>query len=345
MARRKYAPRRALPESGGKNSRFSQRGPASHVPMTSGFTGATAARRDFAWLVVAMIAVALLSIHFELSERLLAWTRPWERYQLDELPGILLCLAVALAWFAWRRMRDARIALARRLTLEQDLAAALAENRRLSQSIVQLQEEERRGLAREMHDELGQHLNAIKIDAVTIRANITDEGTIQSSAESIIRLADRVHAVVRDITRKLRPAGLDELGLSAALENYIEEWRGRYAGIAVDLSIDGELEQLGESLNMLVYRVVQESLTNVARHSQARNVSIRIARAASTDGDDELVIEVSDDGEGIVSKETNPGLGLIGMRERIDSAGGCLETGSPSGCGFRVVARVPVSAR
>jgi two-component system sensor histidine kinase UhpB len=345
MARCEFAPRRPLPESDGKISRFSRRAPAARVPMTSDFATGTAARRDSAWLVLAMVAVAFVSIHFEVSEMLLSWTRPWERYQLDELPGILLCLAFAFAWFAWRRMRDARVALARRLALERDLAAALAENRRLAQSIVQLQEEERRGLAREMHDELGQHLNAIKIDAVTIRQNAKSEGTIYSSAESIIRVTDRVHAVVRDIMRKLRPAGLDELGLSAALENYIEEWRARYAGIAVSFTIDGELEQLGESLNMLVYRVVQESLTNVAKHAHARNVSLRIARAVSPADGDQVVIEISDDGGGRGPAKAGAGLGLIGMRERVDSAGGRLEIGNRSVHGFRVVARVPVSAR
>jgi signal transduction histidine kinase len=313
--------------------------------MTSGFATGTAARRDFAWLVLAMVAVALASIHFEVSEMLLSWSRPWERYQLDELPGILLCLAIGLAWFAWRRMRDARVALARRLALERDLAAALTENRRLSQSIVQLQEEERRSLAREMHDELGQHLNAIKIDAVTIRDSATGGGPVLSSAEAIIRVADRVHVVVRDITRKLRPAGLDELGLSAALENYIEEWRGRYTGVGVGFTIDGELEQLGESLNMLVYRVVQESLTNVARHANARNVSLRIARTVSTAHADEVVIDIADDGNGMVTEKANSGLGLIGMRERVESAGGRLELRSTSGSGFRVVARVPVKLR
>jgi signal transduction histidine kinase len=302
------------------------------------------ARRDLAWLCVAMIIAAAVSIHFELSETLLAWTRPWERYQLDELPGMLLFLALGLAWFAWRRMCEARIALAQRINLERDLAAALTENRRLSQSIVQMQEEERRSLAREMHDELGQHLNAIKIDAVTIRDG-TGDAPVRASAETIIRVVDRVHGVVRDITRKLRPAGLDELGLPAALENCVEEWRGRSRGVAVELSCDGDLEGLGEATNMLVYRIVQESLTNVARHAQASKVTLRIARAVAPAAD-ALVIEVVDDGHGAVARTVDAkhgGLGLIGMRERVDAAGGRLETGSAASGGFRVCARVPVS--
>jgi signal transduction histidine kinase len=310
--------------------------------MTASRAPDNVARRDLAWLCAAMVAAALISIHFELSETLLAWTRPFEQYQLDELPGILLFLALGLAWFAWRRMREARIALAQRIALEQDLAAALTENRRLSQSMVQLQEEERRSLARELHDELGQHLNAIKIDAVTIRDganNPNNAGNAPARADAIVRVVDRVHAVVRDMTRKLRPAGLDELGLSAALENCVEEWRARSPGVVVKLACDGDLDSLGEATNMLVYRIVQESLTNVARHAHARRVSIDITR---TQGADTLAITIADDGTGAASSQ-HSGLGLIGMRERVEAAGGHLETGNLPDGGFHVEARVPVN--
>lgn len=316
--------------------------------MTTSRTPDNVARRDLAFLCAAMVAAAIISIYFELSETLLAWTRPWEQYQLDELPGMLLFLALGLAWFAWRRMREARMALAHRIALEHDLAAALTENRRLSQSVVQLQEEERRSLARELHDELGQHLNAIKIDAVTIRNSADGANSVAARAEAIVRVVDRVHAVVRDMTRKLRPAGLDELGLSAALENCVEEWRARSPGIAVELSCDGDLESLGEATNMLVYRIVQESLTNVARHAHARRVTIGITRALTQDAD-ALAITIADDGDGAVpcaagaAASQHSGLGLIGMRERVEAADGHLETGNLPEGGFRVEARVPVS--
>ena len=240
------------------------------------------------------------------------------------------------------------MALAHRIALEHDLAAALTENRRLSQSMVQMQEEERRSLARELHDELGQHLNAIKIDAVTIRNSADGANSVAARAEAIVRVVDRVHAVVRDMTRKLRPAGLDELGLSAALENCVEEWRARSPGIAVELSCDGDLESLGEATNMLVYRIVQESLTNVARHAHARRVTIGITRALTQDAD-ALAITIADDGDGAVpcaagaAASQHSGLGLIGMRERVEAADGHLETGNLPEGGFRVEARVPVS--
>lgn len=301
----------------------------------------TAARRDFGWIVAAAISVIFVSIHFELSETLLAWTRPWERYQLDELPVILLFVALALAWFAWRRMLEAQAELARRVALEKELAGALAGNQRLSQSHVQVQEEERRNLARELHDELGQHLNAIKIDAVSIRdARDNEVAAMRQSAQAIIGIADHVHGMVRDMTRKLRPAGLDELGLPAALENFVEGWRARLPARHFSFVMDGDLERLGELLNITLYRVAQEGLTNVAKHANATRVELCVVRNSATAGG-ELILTLTDNGVGAAPGHAHSGLGLIGMRERVEAVGGRLETVSTPGRGFRLVASVP----
>jgi signal transduction histidine kinase len=303
----------------------------------------SAAGRDLGLVAVATAIVVFISIQVELSEALLAWTRPWESYQLDELPGILLFVAVALAWFAWRRAGEARVELAQRTALEQDLAAALVDNQRLSQSHVSVQEEERRSLARELHDELGQHLNAIKIDAVAIRdCPAGDAAGVRASAQAIIGIADHVHAVVRDMTRKLRPPGLDELGLTAALENYFEVWRSRFPAMQFELAIGGDFDGLGEALNMTLYRVVQEGLTNVAKHANAHRVELRLVKNTVDARNDELVLTLVDDGAGAEPERKHAGLGLIGMRERVEAAGGRLEIVSEPGRGFRLAVRVPV---
>jgi len=303
----------------------------------------TTAPRDLGLMLVATAVVVFVSIHFELSEMLLAWTRQWESYQLDELPGVLLFVAAALAWFAWRRVREAQAELARRMALEKELAAALADNQRLSHSHVQVQEEERRSLARELHDELGQHLNAIKIDAVSIRdARDGEAAAVRQSAQAIVGIADHVHAVVRDMTRKLRPPGLDELGLPAALENHVEVWRSRFPAVCVEFATQGDLEHLGESLNITLYRVVQEGLTNVAKHASARRVELHVARNSMTEQAEEVVLTLVDEGIGTLSGQVHAGLGLIGMRERVEAVGGQLETVSAPGKGFRLVVRAPV---
>src|SRR5882672_6304361 len=122
--------------------------------------------QDTVVVAFATAVMAMLCVQFDISEALRRWTAPWERFQLDELPAVLLVLAAGLAWFAVRRYWEAGRELLLRQAAEAQLAAALADNRRLSQQYVRLQETERKALARELHDELGQYLNVIKLDAV-----------------------------------------------------------------------------------------------------------------------------------------------------------------------------------
>lgn len=298
----------------------------------------SSAKRDLIGIALATLAVAAVSVHFELSEALLQWMQRWEAYQVDELPGVLLFLATAMAWFAWRRVRETRAELQRRVALEAALETALEANRRLSRAQVTLQEEERKSIARELHDELGQHLNAIKIDAVSIRdAAEPLPADVQRAADSIVGIADHVHAVIRDLMRRLRPAGLDELGLPAAIENCIDGWRARFPAIAISIAFEGDVDTLGEPLNMALYRLTQEGLTNVTRHAQASRVELRLARI-----NDAVTFTFQDDGAGTELSRDTRGLGLVGMRERIEALGGTLTLDSAPGRGFRIAARFPV---
>jgi two-component system sensor histidine kinase UhpB len=301
-------------------------------------------RRDLALVIVATVAFAFLSVHFELSETIVNWARARERYQLDELPGVLLVLASALAWFAWRRVRELRDELRRRQLIERELAVALDSNLRLARANARVQDDERRMLARELHDELGQYINAIKVDAVCIR----DAGTSRSAETrrnvlAIIESADHVQETVREVVRKLRPPGLDELGLPAALENCVDGWRKRLPSVRFELVAPAECLPWGEAVNMALYRVVQESLTNVAKHASATHVRISLEQAEAQSGIGPVVLRVSDDGVGAARVAHEDGLGLIGMRERIESLGGKLDTSTGAGDGFRLVATLPVT--
>jgi len=304
----------------------------------------TAARRDLARVGVGVLLFWGVSVVVELNERVLSWTRPWERYQIDELPGVLLFLAAALAWYAWRRVADARSELRRRVAAEARLAETLLENRRLSLSHVRVQEDERRQLARELHDELGQHLNAIKIDAVSIRnwsaATLQD---INEAARSIVLATDHVQGVIRDMLHRLRPVGLDELGLAAALEHLVAHWRTRNPSTQAVLEVTAPLDDLGEHENITVYRIVQEALTNVVKHARARRVSVVLARE-TTEGR-EIVLSIADDGSGANDWSSAAGFGLVGMRERVEALGGNLRISSPASGGFLIRATLPVSGR
>ena len=296
-------------------------------------------RRDLLVVAVVTVATFMLSSRFELNERLINLTRPLEAWQIDELPTTLLAMIIALAWFSWRRSRQTMEQANLRLRAQQELAEALSENRRLSQRYLQVQEEERRTLARELHDELGQSLNAIKVDAVNIRDSSSDEAEVRRSAQSIVEVSSKVYDVVRSLLRQLRPVALDELGLASAVQFSVDEWQRRHKNVQCAVSISGDLEGLSEAVNITAYRFVQECLTNVARHASAKHVKVRLGRA---DNQTRLEIAVEDDGRGIDEAGTSDGLGLIGLRERVEALGGDFVVSAVAGSGMRVAATVPI---
>lgn len=303
------------------------------------------ARRDLVWILVAAVAAAFVCTKFNLSEALLSWTRPFERVQLDELPAVLLTIAISLIWFSSRRYFEAQRQLRLRRTVEMQLARALAENQRLAQQYVDIQENERKALARDLHDELAQYLNAIKLDAVSIREATTASPGVQDVACAMIATIDRVYAVVTGLIRRLRPVGFDELGVTAALEHCINEWRSRLPLATIEVSIVGDFEGLDESRGLVLYRLVQEALTNVARHARATQVEIRIAAARSANLSHGIEIAIADNGRGIDMSTPRTGLGLVGMRERVTALGGSITLVSEPGAGFKVLASLPMAGK
>lgn len=300
-------------------------------------------RRDSALIALATVMTALLAARLEFSEWFFSWTRPWEHLELDELAATLLVLCAGLAWFAVRRYREARCEIALRRTAEARLESLLLENRRLARRCVEVQEAERKALARELHDELGQYLNAIKIDAVAVQQRRPQRAIIVEAASSIIRHADHLHSIVRDRIRNLRPIGLDELGLEAALEQYVSDWQPRLPGVQLSVSFDGDLDSVGEPLSVVLYRILQEGITNVSRHAHAKRVNISVCRtrADALTKRDEVALTLIDDGCGSDLSEKCHGVGLIGMRERVEMLGGRLHLTSAPGAGFGILARIP----
>jgi len=302
------------------------------------------ARRDIVLVVVVAVIAAVICVRFNVSEALLAWTRPFERLQLDEVPGVLLVIAISLIWFSSRRYFEANRQLRLRRSAEAQLAEALAENQRLAQQYVDLQEYERKALARDLHDELGQYLNAIKLDAVSIRDSMTGDPAVHPVAQAMIANIDRVYGVVTGLIRRLRPVAFDDLGVAAALEHCVNEWRSRLPLTAIELSIRGDLESLDETRGLVLYRLVQEALTNIARHSKATQVEVRIACAPNAGFGQSIEILIADNGCGADMQAPRTGLGLVGMRERVSALGGSIKLVSERGAGFKVMASLPMAA-
>lgn len=274
--------------------------------------------RDLLLAVAFALLIGLLAAQVELNELLFRHTREWEAWQLDEWPTALLAFALCMVVMYARRHAQLR--------------RALGENRYLVGRLFAVQEEERRRLARELHDELGQTLNAIKLDALSLPQS--------AMARRIADNADHVYRAAADLVRNLRPPALDELGLATALEACVARWRASYPELEVQLSVGGKLDDLGETMNLAVYRMVQEALTNCVRHAAAGHFYIDLTRAP--DRADSLLLEMRDDGVGFAAGSRSAGSGLTGMRERATLLGGRFELLSEPGQGVTIRVELPV---
>lgn len=304
--------------------------------------------RRFPWRDAVIVAVvtslsAATFAHLELSETLFHVSRTWEHLQLDELPITLLVLVAGLLWFASRRYREACEEIQAREATEAKLAALLEQHKRLAQQHVQFQESERKALARELHDELGQYLHAIKTDAVAIQTKgASDAPTLKRAAAAIAAHCDHLQEVLRSLIGQLRPVGLDVLGLRAALEYLLERAQSRTPERKLVVQIEGDLDNLDEPTSLTVYRLVQEGLTNVSRHSGAQRVVIQLVHDV---GENMLLLRFSDDGRGADSAAKPAGLGIMGMRERVEMLGGEVRIVTAPGAGFSIAARIPYRER
>ncbi len=221
--------------------------------------------------------------------------------------------------------------------------AELAQNRHLTRMIQTRLEEERRLIARELHDELGQYVTAIKTLGAVIANQTRDSGgETHRSAGTIVEVAERIYDIVHDIVRQLRPSALDHLGLRDALEDLVGNWRRLHPQIAVELRIAGALDGLGEETNITVYRIVQECLTNVVKHAHASQVEIDVQRLEAAP----LRLWVRDDGRGLRERNTVEAarFGLLGMRERTEALGGRFELEGAPGRGVTVRVELPAVA-
>jgi glucose-6-phosphate-specific signal transduction histidine kinase len=285
----------------------------------------------------------LLAADLELAEQLAHWARRYEHWQLDELPLTLMLLSVGLAWFGWRRLRELRLEVNARCRVEELNLRMLAQNRQLAQQLIQLQEQERRHLARELHDEFGQCCVAIKVDATLIAQDTVDKHSpIHTSARAIFDTADHLHDVLRSMLHRLRPAGLDDLGLITCLQVLVESWSRRHAVICT-FTTDGLFEGLDEATNITLYRAVQESLSNIAQHAHASRASVMICRSAPSPDTQSITLNIHDNGVGLSKDTRRQGLGVLGMNERVSALGGCLSLSmGPSG-GTHVRVVLPMS--
>jgi len=220
------------------------------------------------------------------------------------------------------------------------LQASREQLRALASRLQKVREEERTQVAREIHDELGQALTGLKLDIAWMKSRLPADHEVMAQCVSIIERIDQTSNAVRRIATSLRPSVLDQIGLAAALEWQGQEFRAR-TGIEVVVEQACNGVPIPDDLGSSAFRIVQESLTNVARHAKATRVTIRLAQTSTL-----MTLEVADNGVGCMSGclDGTKSLGLVGMRERALACGGEFSITGRPGRGTTVLMRVPVGA-
>lgn len=234
--------------------------------------------------------------------------------------------------------------------LAEQVEKKLEENRQVTHLIQRHIEDERRSLARELHDELGQYVTAIKTFAVGIsnktKVALNEQSqaltllpAIDSNAQTIAAAANHIYDGMHNIIRQLRPGSLDNLGLSETLRDAVDNWQKQTPDIAISLNLVGDLNSLGEILNINLYRIVQETLNNAVKHAQAHSINIELSRQSQS-----LQLSIKDDGVGMILSEVDQTqhFGLLGMRERVEGLHGRFNLTSSPQTGTLIEISIPL---
>lgn len=269
------------------------------------------------------------------------WMTTWFR-----VAALVLLVAAAVGGHEWRmstvakRNRELENLTRQREKAREELATAYARLRRLTRRLEVATEEERKHIARELHDEMGPTLTAVIIN-LQLMARKTEPGPASEKLRDTIDLVDRMVQRVRDLSLDLRPPLLEELGLVPALRGYLEA-QGARAQMDIVVNADSDGPSLSQESEINAFRVVQEAVTNVIRHAKATRATVTVHQ---TGGD--LLLAVKDDGRGFNVRDTMEGpaakaLGLLGLQERVFTMGGVVEIDSAPGRGTEVKVRVPL---
>ena len=252
-------------------------------------------------------------------------------------------LAVSLGIAAIAALYAGRLETRLRRQSERDVQNA-RELQRLSAQLIRAQEEERGAIARELHDEVGQVLTALKVELAVAQRAAEAGDSPTHALEAVRSMTDGAIHTVRDLSRLLHPAILDDLGLPAAVDAYLTGF-GKRHGLRVELLHGWTDERLAPEIEASIYRMIQEGLTNVAKHARASLVRVYLQRLPTS-----VLMTIEDNGVGFDVAETrrvghSGGLGLIGIRERVANLRGTLRIESASGKGTRLTVECPVPLR
>jgi signal transduction histidine kinase len=238
--------------------------------------------------------------------------------------------------------RTAELAQANAALLSEMLERERAERARtdLLSRLVFAQEDERRRIAREMHDQFGEQLTALGLRIRTIKDRCGNDPHLSPEVSALEQVAQQLDQDVDHLVWELRPTALDDLGLRAALANYVQDWSVR-VGVRADLHTNGlSADRLTSEVETTLYRIAQEALNNIAKHARAENVDVILERRP-----DQVSLIIEDDGVGFEQGNTSTphqGFGLLGMQERAALVGATVQIESAAGEGTTIIVRMPI---
>jgi two-component system sensor histidine kinase UhpB len=216
------------------------------------------------------------------------------------------------------------------------LETSTTKNHHLTQQIILLQEAERKHLARELHDEFGQHLTAIHVDASAIeQANNFD--SVKESASAISSVVKQMMEMLHNMLHRLRPVELEELGLEAALSELLNRWQKRNTSVHCQINCQNDFSQINDTVLVAIYRIVQECLTNVSRHANATWVKVQVINEGKR-----IRVDIIDDGVGFDMNALVEGFGLAGIKERVEGLDGQFQIKTAQNEGVAIHIKLPV---
>jgi two-component system sensor histidine kinase UhpB len=284
-------------------------------------------------LVLVFVSVATLT---ELQEQVALFSQNYEALQLDELPLTLLVLSLGLWWFAWRRTQEVHAQLQERSRSELKVQELLQHKSDLLQRLYTAKEDERLALARELHDEMGQTSTAIRTEVAVLQRIGRLHPEADESVKRIAESAQHLSQMTRQMLHRLRPPALDSMGLEQALMSLCDNWQQNTQTVC-EFKVPTLPEGLNDYACVTVYRIVQEALTNVTRHANAKHV--RVELTLDSQG---LNLNIEDDGQGMADTQAvHTGFGLLGMQERVASVAGRTSISSKLGQGVRLAIQIP----
>lgn len=293
---------------------------------------------DLAVVLSLTVLFGYVATHWELSEHIFEYSHVYESIQLDEWPFSFLVLSIGLAWYSWRRNIEAKFEIKERIRSQERVQELLRHNSDLAQRLYTAQEDERRALARDLHDEMGQTCTAIRTEATVISMGKLDAQGIGQSARRIAQSAQQLSEITRQMLQQLRPMVLDSMGLADTLFAQCEQWQSS-AGVVCDCQVDRLPDDLSDYLCVTIYRLVQEGLTNVARHAEATRVEVKLQVSEAN----ELLLSIQDNGRGTpYSDASQKGFGVLGMQERVASVKGEFHWISHENQGVHIRIKLPM---